>query len=250
MKANLYLKLTVLLLLIGTTHLPAFSSNHIKEIFANSNFQITEHTEVIDISMNKNPWESFTLAIDNVEVLNNPIVNIDILSNEDIDLRVDISDGLNMSSKSGIIKESVNGKSAFQTISFDFSNLISDLDFSGDVYLVFYVNPGKSYNGSIAVKNISFSLETSNDNTNPTQTPEGFKMFPSPATTFTNVEIPNANFNTLKIIDMGGRTVADFDVSFYSGNTYRIELNNLPKGYYTVQLTDNETVLAEKLIIN
>ncbi len=250
MKANFYLKLTALFLIIGLSYHPAFSSNHIKEIFANSNFQITQTTETIDIEMSKNPWESFTLSIDNMEVLNNPIVHLDILSAKDIDLRVDITDGIIMSSESGIIKESIDGRDSFQTISFNFTNLVSDLDFSGDVYLVFYVNPGKSYNGKITIKNISFSLETNNDNTNSTQNPEGFKMFPSPATSFTYIEIPNNNFNTLNIINMGGRTVASFDITFYSETTYRVELNNLPKGYYTVQLTDNETVLAEKLIIN
>jgi len=199
--------------------------------------------------MSKNPWESFTLSIDNVEVLNKPIVNLDILSLENIDLRIDITDGTVMSSEMGIINKSINGKSAFQTISFDFTNLVSDLDLSGNVYLVFYVNPGKKYHGELSVKNISFSPDTNDDNKNSTQNPEGFKMFPSPATSFTNIEIPNSNFNTLNIIDMGGRTLASFDITFYSSTTYRVELNNLPKGYYTVQLTDSETVLTEKLII-
>lgn len=250
MKANLYLKLTALLLLVGLLNLPAFSSNHIKEVFANSNFQITENTDKIDITMEKNPWESFTLAIDNVEVLNNPVVLLDILSKEAIDLRIDITDGITMSSESGIIKESVEGKNGFQTISFDFTELVSNLDLSNDIYLVFYVNPGKSYKGTISLKNISFSLETSDEKISSTQNPNSFKMFPSPATTFTNIEIPDANFNTLNIIDMGGRIVATQDISFNHGTTFRVELNNLPKGYYTVQLTDSETVLTNKLIIN
>jgi len=250
MKANYYYKLTALFLIIGLISLPAFSSNHIKEVFANSNFQITENIEEINIAMEKNPWESFTLAIDNVEVLNNPVVVFDILSNENIDLRIDITDGTNMSSESGIIKESIEGKSTFQTISFDFTNMVSGLDLTNDIYLVFYVNPGKSYKGEINIKNISFSLETNKENLNPTQKPTNFNMFPSPATSFTNIEIPEADFNTLNIIDMGGRIVASHDISFNAGTTFRVELNNLPKGYYTVQLTDSETVLTNKLIIN
>lgn len=248
MKTNYYTILILTFALTLNSHLSAFSSSSIKQVFANNNFQIAESSNEIDISISKNPWESFTFAIDNMDILDNPVVQLDLLSKESINLRIDLTDGNFVSSKSGIIEKVINGANSFQSLSFDFTNLVSDLDLSGDIYLVFYVNPGKAYTGKISIKNLSLNPETTKNQT-PSQ-PNGFDMFPSPATSFTNVEIPEIDLNTLKIIDMGGRTIAQFDISSYTGSTYRVELNNLPKGHFTVQLTDGKTTLTEKLIIN
>lgn len=249
MKANYYKIFTITLLFTLVSNLSLFSSNNIKEIFANSNFKITENSEEIGIAISKNPWESFTLAIDNMEILNNPVVHFDLMSNENISLRIDLTDGHMVSSQAGIVVKEINGANSFQTISFDFTNLTHDLDLSDDVYLVFYVNPGKTYKGEITIKNLTINPEIPTQNQISTQS-NGFKMFPSPATSFTNIEIPNENLSILQIIDMSGRTMVQFDISGYAGTSYRVELNNMPKGYYTVQLTDGNNKLTEKLIIN
>ncbi len=250
MKANFYSKLSFLILFSLFTHFAVFSANHIKEVYANQNFQISESGETFDIAINKNPWESFTFAIDNIEVINNPVVNLDIFSNEDISVRVDLTDGVFNSNNSGIIKKTISSNDSFTTLSFDFTDLLNGIDLSENVYLVFYINPGKMYNGEISIKNFNLSPEVKNSFTPTLAQDQNFKIFPSPATTFTNVEIPNAWFHTLRLFDMGGKEVANFDIKMYAGTTYRIELNNLPKGYYTVQLTDGESSISEKLIIN
>lgn len=250
MKTNLYTKIFLILFISTFSSLSLFSSTHIKEVFANNNFQISENNDILNIDINKRPWESFTFAIDNMEILNNPIVNLDFFSNEDITLRVDLTDGVSMSSETDIKTKSIRSTSAFQTVTFDFTNAIDKLDVSGEIYLVFYVNPGKDYQGKITIKNFNLQSETPDQNTNPTALTQSFHMFPSPATTFTNIEIPEKDIQTLNIIDMRGRVVATFDVSFYNGSTYHLELGDFPKGYYSVQLTMQNTTLTQKLIIN
>lgn len=250
MKANYYTKFALLILSTLIISTPIFSSNNIKEVFANQNFQISNNDDVIDIAINKNPWESFTLAIDNMELINNPMVSFDINSSEAISMRVDLTDGFFMSSELNIIKKEITESGSFTTLTFDFTEMIHEIDLSENVYLVFYVNPGQAFAGSISIKNITLSPETEDQKSINSPAPHGFKIFPSPATTFTNVEIPNAWFSTLKIVDMRGNEVYSKDVTMLAGTSYRIDLNNFAKGYYTVQLSDGETVISEKLIIN
>jgi len=249
MKTNNYTFIALITLTAFFVQISVYASNNIKEVFGNQNFKIEETREIININIDKNPWESFTFAIDNIEVMNNPIVNLQVLTENNISLRADLTDGVFMSSTIAIVQTEVAASPSYTTLSFDFTEMIHDIDLSEHVYIVFYVNPGEKYNGEISIKN--FKLTTEPENQPATSAAlNGFTMFPSPATSFTNVEIPNAWFNSLVIMDMSGKEVAAFDVAMYAGTTYRVELQNLPKGFYTVQLIDGNTRLSEKLVIN
>ncbi len=223
------------------------AGNSIKNYFGNNNFQFEEIAGQIHVEMNKNPWESFTLAIDNVEVMNNPVVKFQISSDENVTLRVDLTDGTFMSSEMSVLETQIQELNGYQNISFDFSEMINDINLNENVFLVVYVNPGKKFDGEICIKNFELAASAQTDeNSNGN---DGFKMYPSPATSFTNIEIPATGYNTLKIYDLNGKEVFVADVSFYTGTIYYVELGNMPAGYYTVQLCGSEKILAEKLIV-
>jgi hypothetical protein len=225
----------------------AIAGNSIKNYFGNNNFQFEENAGEIHVEMNKNPWESFTLAIDNVEVMNNPVVKFQISANENVILRVDLTDGTFMSSEISVLEIQVQKTNDYQNITFDFSEMISDINLSESVFLVVYVNPGKKFDGEINIKNFELSATTQNGENNTDNT--GFNVYPSPATSFTNVEIPATGYNTLKIYNLNGKEVLAADVAFYAGTTYYVELSNLPSGYYTIQLCGSEKTATEKLIV-
>jgi hypothetical protein len=247
MEAKIYKTLAVIFIATLILLNPVFANNSIKSYFGNSNFQFEENSDLIHIEINKKPWESFTFAIDNVEVMNNPVVNFQISASQSVNLRVDLTDGFFMSSEIAVLQNQVQKSNDFQTITFDFSEMISNIDLTENVFLVIYVNPGETFCGEVAIKN--FELTDDKSPIFETNETPGFNIYPSPATTFTNVEIPATGINTIKIFDMSGKEVVVDNVEFYSGTIYFVELSNIPSGYYTVQLSGSETVLTEKLIV-
>lgn len=247
MEAKIYKTAAALIFTAIFSLTSVLAGNSIKNYFGNNNFQFEEIAGQIHVEMNKNPWESFTLAIDNVEVMNNPVVNFQISASENVTLRIDITDGTFMSSEIDVLQLEVQASNSFQNISFDFTEMISDINLNDNVFLVVYVNPGKKFTGEIDIKN--FELTASAQTIDNTSENNGFNMYPSPATSFTNIEIPAAGFNTLKIYDMNGKEVLTADVALYAGTTYYCELGNLPAGYYTVQLCGSDKLSTEKLIV-
>ena len=241
---------TILLaVILSTANIYASSESTIMEWYGNQNFSFQETNNSLDVSINKNPWESFTLKISNNEILNNPVVNIDIRSDENITLRVDISDGVFMSSNSALMQQELQGTKMFNRMSFDFTEILKDIELSEEAFLIFIINPGEKFNGELSIRSVNFSTSNEIDNSVESQNEE-LSVFPSPATSFTNVVIPDGNFETLRILDMTGKIVIEKDVTYYSGTTYRIELDQVSTGYYVVQLASEITVLTNKLIVN
>lgn len=247
MKANIYATIRIIPAILILFSSGLLASTPVESIFANQNFQITQNQDEVTVDMAKNPWESFTMAVSSQEILSNPVVNIDIKTNKPIALRVDLTDGVFMSNETGIVKKEIRQTNCFTSVSFDFTNLISNIDLNGEVYLIFYVNPGECYKGQISIRNFKLSAELT---TTPKNKCSGFKMFPSPATTFTTIEIPDENFETLSLIDMNGRMVSTFDISFYNGTAYTLYLSDVPSGYYNVKISGETNSITEKLIIN
>jgi len=250
MKASLNIKFKATLLTVFLLTNVAYSeANHsIKDWFGNRNFSFVEKNDLLKVVINKNPWESFTLKIDNTNLMSNPIVNIEVASNQLITLRIDISDGVFMSSQVKTLGCKVEGNGMFYNLTYDFSETLNDVNLSKDAFLVFYVNPGKKFNGEILFKDIKFS--SNSDMQQNLNSKEYFEIYPSPAKSFTNVIIPDNNFYYLAIMDITGKTIIKIDVTNYNGRTYRVDLVNFVKGNYLVQLVGADLILSTKLIIN
>ncbi len=249
MKAKIYSKTSLLLFISILFHSSLLSNSLVQEIYANQNFTVTNQQDFTQITMDKNPWESFTIAVNNYEIQQSPLISLDLMTSDEIEIRVDITDGNYMSHETAIVEKRIEVLNNFTSVSFDFSELLDGINLNEQVYLVFYVNPGKAYKGNLFIRDFSLTENVIKDE-KPSETLDGFNMYPSPATTFTNIEIPNGNFTSIAIFDINGRLVMTENVAAENGTTFTLELSNLTDGYYTVRLSGVNSSLTEKLIIN
>jgi len=249
-------KVTVLIMslvfLMYSSSLNAATS--IKEWYGNQNFSFSETQSELNISVNKNPWESFTVKIDNFELLNNPLLSLLIKSDQDIVLRIDISDGVFVSSQTQIIEQGLTASESFTKMNFDFSQVLSDINLSEDTYLLFLVNPGKKFEGQISIKDIKLLKDTSNQNTTTrtdnSEIEQGLSIFPSPAVDYTFVTIPEGDFLSLNIYNISGNEIISIDASYFSGSEYKLNLSDIVEGYYIVKLVSHEKTFCGKFIKN
>ena len=65
----------------------------IDQLFGNSHFLLEQMEDVVVVSMEKSPWEAFTLSLTNGNFIENSICNIQFKSFENIDIRVEFSNG-------------------------------------------------------------------------------------------------------------------------------------------------------------
>lgn len=247
-------KVTILIMSLVFFMLPLTvnANQSIKEWYGNQNFTFSENQDELFISINKKPWESFTLKIDNFELMNNPVVNLQIKADQDIVLRIDISDGSFVSNATEIIEKFIIASESFNDLNFDFSSVLSDIDLSEETYLIFYVNPGKKFNGQIAIKEINLLKETKNTTLNEgniTTFENSLNIFPSPATNVAFIEIPDGSFSFLKIFDITANEVLSLNVNGIEGIDFNVDVNNLKDGCYIVQLIGSNHTFTGKLVI-
>lgn len=222
-------------------------SQGISEWYGNNNFEFSDNNGMLNVNITKNPWESFTLMLDNMMMVNNPVVELEMSSSRDITIRVDISDGIFISSKSLVIEKDIEGSGVFHELNFDFSEVLFDIDLSENAFLIFYVNPGKKFDGNIKIRNLKFH-ESVVENTDKTNL--NLNLFPSPATSFTNLSIPDGYFSEISVYDITGKEVLKINKTFYSGENYRLDISNIPNGYYVVTLSGDSNKLSSRLIKN
>ena len=222
-------------------------SQGISEWYGNNNFEFSDNNGMLNVNITKNPWESFTLMLDNMMMVNNPVVELEMSSSRDITIRVDISDGIFISSKSLVIEKDIEGSGVFHELNFDFSEVLFDIDLSENAFLIFYVNPGKKFDGNIKIRNHKFH-ESVVENTDKTNL--NLNLFPSPATSFTNLSIPDGYFSEISVYDITGKEVLKINKTFYSGENYRLDISNIPNGYYVVTLSGDSNKLSSRLIKN
>jgi len=224
----------------------------IKEWYGNQNFTFSENQNELFISINKKPWESFTLKIDNFELMNNPVVNMQIKADQDIILRIDVSDGTFVSSETEIIQKFILSSDSFNDLDFDFSSVLSHIDLSEETYLIFYVNPGKEFNGQIAINEINFLKEIENSTLNEgnnTTFENALNIFPTPATSVAFIEIPDGSFSFLKIFDITANEVLSLSANGIEGSDFNVDVNDLKDGCYIVKLIGSNHTFTGKLVI-
>jgi hypothetical protein len=53
----------------------------------------------------------------------------------------------------------------------------------------------------------------------------------------------------IEILDIRGKSFTPEMILLPGNNTFRIPLNSLPRGFYTIRITGDHEVLAKKLVI-
>lgn len=137
MKVKFYSKLLVFIFITIFVHSTLFSNSPVQEIFANQNFTITHQQDYTSITMDKNPWESFIISVNQNDIHYNPVINLDLMTSDEIELRVDITDSRFMSKETAIIGKQVDALNSFKLVSFDYTTMLDYIDLNNDVYLIF-----------------------------------------------------------------------------------------------------------------
>lgn len=71
-------------------------------------------------------------------------------------------------------------------------------------------------------------------------------IFPNPTTEFINIQLPNTNKYTISLISSNGKTIYRFEVK--NLNEVKLNISELSKGIYFLDIKDNKTYHSEKII--
>lgn len=216
---------------------------NISSWYGNENFQFNSKSEFLSVNMDKHPFESFTLELNSSEFQNSNICRLNLRTNEDCYIKIDISDGntIGHSDTKNFIK--VDAGKEFKSVSLDYTSFLKDKESSENLFLIVYVQPGSSFKGQIDFQYISFSKADE------TIKRDALSLYPSVATEFTMLQIPDGEYNLLRLIDVNGKVVRSIQNSFGELENYRLTTSNLAKGIYTVMLVGKEKSLKSNLIV-
>lgn len=215
----------------------------ISEWNGNKNFSFSEENEFLHVAMDKHPFESFSVKLQNIEALKGSICNLKLRTSEDCFLKVDISNGEEIGHSDSQNFIHIKGSNEFSVIDLDFTSFLEKYKNPEGLYLIVYVEPGKVFKGSMDFQSVSFiaSQSTSKENS--------LHIYPSPATEFTIVEVPDGRFSKLRLIDAKGRIVKTVNYDFTKISEYRFETSEFAAGVYTLTLEGKSESLRANLVI-
>ncbi|HOE39450.1 MAG TPA: T9SS type A sorting domain-containing protein [Bacteroidales bacterium] len=73
------------------------------------------------------------------------------------------------------------------------------------------------------------------------------KIYPNPASELLNVELKNFSTSKLEILDLNGRIISVENAKF-ENSTIKIDISNLEKGFYILQIRDNEKFCRKSFV--
>ncbi len=129
--------------------------------YTNNHFQLSEqnHKGSYRIEMDKNPWEAFTLFLDDADLSDLSILEFKIKSDAPIDLRIDMIDDSGENSIINPLVKAISSNGKFVKMRYDFSLIQSGLNATHISHLHFYVKPGEKHQGVIELKDIIFKSQ-------------------------------------------------------------------------------------------
>ena len=226
--------------------------------YGNDNFDFKANGEVLKVSMDKNPFEGFTLQLADLDLdlQEELLVSVKVKSTNQIDMRMDIHDGT-YSSASDVNKiQTIVGTEKFTTITYDFSSVIDKLQDGQIPYVLFYVNPGYSYEGAVYLKELSIHTGDEDlsvgidDAFNNGDITSHLSVFPNPASDFTNIQLSaNHSFNELVLRDIAGKIILRQDIPANLNAMQLKNLGSIEKGLYLLSVYGETEVLSTKLSI-
>jgi len=226
--------------------------------YGNDNFNFAASSDVLKVSMDKNPFEAFTLQLADLDLdlQEDLLVSITVKTATQIDMRVDLHDGTYSTSDDIDVVETVVSNEKFVTVTYDFSSIIDELQDGKIPYMLFYVNPGLNYEGEVYLKDLNISTGDEdvtvgiNDALINHDITSQLSAFPNPASEFTNVELPkNHSFDELVLQDITGKTILRQDIP-ETVNTMQLKnLGRIKAGIYMLSAYGETEVLTTKLSI-
>lgn len=238
-----------------TTFDENFSSYKVEGWYGNSHYALIEGYREITASMNKQPWEAFTLALREVEHIKAPYMRFKIKSSSDIRLRIDYHNknftNLEDASRLFVVKGNGNYTEViyefpqiFKATTPDGNEVIDESDLIS--HILFYVNPGENFAGDVSIKDLYVgSLETDAPDVQP-----NLVVFPNPTNTRVNIDIPEGTFTHMELYDMAGRKLLYKDVSSRElEQPESLDVRSLKKGIYLLSLVGPLEVRSARVVV-
>jgi hypothetical protein len=245
---------TASIIFLGIIFLQLFSANgqtnNIDQLFGNSHFTFEEIDQEIIVVIEKQPWEGFTLSLDDQDFFKNPVCNLQVKSYEDLILKIELSDGERIYKDNSAMSYQIIGDDKYHDVVFDFSSAVSNFKVTSKPYLIFYVNPGKTHTGELMIKNIQFSSPENEIISVQVETDPELLVYPNPATDNLNITIPPNFSGNIIICDIVGREILRSPVQTSNINSAKIDISSLNTGIYLINLKGRNTSVSHHFQVN
>ena len=222
----------------------------------NSHYALIEGYRELTVSMNKQPWEAFTLDLRQTAAINAPYMRFKIKTTADIRLRIDFHNknfsNLEDASRLYVVK----GNGGYTEVFYELPQVYTATDPNGNEikdaseetsHILFYINPSQTFAGDLSIKDLYIgSLETDAPNLQP-----NLVVFPNPTNTRLNVDIPEGTFTKMELYDMSGRKLIQKSVQ--SGQLDQpefLDVRSLNKGVYLLSLVGPQEVRSARVLVN
>ena len=210
--------------------------------FGNNHFQITEKNDAINIKVDKNPWEAFTLKINELDLSQNPFLSFEIKTDQIIELRIDILDASNENDIRTPISKTIIPLNNFIALTYDFTDLLNQFDEKRVSHFQFFVQPSLKFKGNIELKNVAIGKPSNSIISKPSE----ISILSNTKTNEIIIQSEQSKFDQIKIYNAGGvltyqqnltpTFLEKLNIQTYSSGVYFIEViaknNSLQAGTF------------------
>ena len=218
--------------------------------YGNDHFQFSAiEDQALEVSINKFPWESFTLDLGEINIFEYPKVTIELSSNKTLPLRIDLYD----TQQEYPLTQSIDFANERLSLTYDYSQAFEQIDESKPLYLLFYAAPGENFTGKIQIHSILFeALTTDIEDVDPTtEIAKNYTLraYPNPTKDIFHIDMPLHPMQLLHLYNPAGQAVFSQDVSQNAGDRIDIEVGYFLPGNYILQLEGDGVSYSQQVVI-
>lgn len=215
--------------------------------YGNDNFRFEAIEEqALEVSINKHPWESFTLDLGEIDIYAHPKMTIELTSNSEIPLRIDLYDTQNQYP----INQNIEVAEERMFLTYDYSQGFEQVNPSQPLYLLFYAAPGENFSGKIKIHSLQFEAITTNIEEEIKEAEEYvLRAFPNPTKDIFHVDLPLQPLQYINLYNTTGQVLFTQDISQNAGDRIDIEVGFFPAGNYILQLEGESISYTQQVAI-
>lgn len=236
----------------------ALENSPIVAWYGNDNFNFKAKEDILKVTMDKNPYEAFTLQLADLDLdfQDELLVSVKIQTPEQINVRMDLHNGTYSTGNDIDMVQTIIGSQKFAEITYDFSSVIDKMQGNEIPFILMYVNPGDKYRGNVSLKDLRIHTGDEDvavdieDVLEGEQITSGLSVFPNPASSFTNIDLPlGHSFDELVLQDIAGKTIIRQDIPKDVNSMQLKNLGRVEKGLYLLSVYGETEVLSTKISI-
>lgn len=223
----------------------------------NAHYALVEGYRELTVSMNKQPWEAFTLDLRQTEALAAPYLRFKVKASDNVRLRIDFHDAnfANLEDASQLYM--IPAGNGYTEVTYEFPQTYKAVDPGSNEpqnasealsHVLFYVNPGERFAGDLSIKDLHIgSMEQASA---PALQPE-LVVFPNPTHTRVNVDLPQGKaFSLMELYDMAGRRVMHKSLQLDQlDQPAFLDVRSLDKGIYLLTVAGPHEVRSTRVVV-